>query len=368
MTRRRGLLAGAAVLVALVVILVLSDPTEDRYNLPPLDPRGTGPDGTAALVELLRAEGSTVRLGGLATGDDDVVIALADRLGGEPAADLRAWVRAGGTLVVADPDAALAPTTVDGFPVDVDEPTDCELSALADLDRLDPGLPAEFATEPESSSCFIGPSSDGRDAAAIDVRTFGAGLVVAVSSPLPLTNEALDRGDNAVLATALVAPGEGRRVRVLDPNRFVGDVDEVGDGTVRGALPRRGSEALSQLLVAFVAWALISGRRLGQPVTEELPVPLPASDLVLASGRLLDRNGDVSDAAERLRRRARRDMGVSIGLGPDPPPGELADALRARAGIDTELVHRALLAPVVDEAALVATSARLDRLRRDLYQ
>lgn len=368
MTRRRGLLAGAAVLVALVVILALSDPTEDRYTRPPLDPRGTGPDGTAALVELLQAEGSTVRLGGLVSDADDVVVQLADRLGGEPAADLRAWVRAGGTLVVADPDGALAPPTVRGFSVDVDEPTDCELTALADLDPLDPGLPAVFATEPESSSCFVGSSSDGRDAAAIDVRTLGSGLVVAVSSPLPLTNEALDRSDNAVLATALVAPGERRRVRVLDPNRFIGDAGEVGDGTVRGALPRRGSEALSQLLVAFVAWALISGRRLGQPVTEELPVPLPASDLVLASGRLLDRNGDVSDAAERLRRRARRDMGVSIGLGPDPAPLELAGALRGRAGIDADLVHRALLAPVVDEAALVATSAHLDRLRRDLYQ
>ena len=41
---------------------------------------------------------------------------------------------------------------------------------------------------------------------------------------------------------------------------------------------------------------LIRGRRLGRPVDEELPVPLPASDLVLASGRLLDRNGDIYTA------------------------------------------------------------------------
>lgn len=119
-------------------------------------------------------------------------------------------------------------------------------------------------------------------------------------------------------------------------------------------------------MIAFLAWGLIRARRLGRPVVEELPVPLPASDLVLASGHLLDRNGDVADAAERLRRRARRDLGLTLGLGPDPRPDELAAALRTRAGVDAALVHAALLGPVVDEAALVATSAHLDRLRREL--
>ena len=59
-------------------------------------------------------------------------------------------------------------------------------------------------------------------------------------------------------------------------------------------------------------------------------------------------------------------LGVALGLGADPDPAELAAALAARAGADAGLVHAALLAPVVDEAALVATSAHLDRLRREL--
>ncbi len=161
-------------------------------------------------------------------------------------------------------------------------------------------------------------------------------------------------------------PYPGARVRVIDPNRFYGSTEDVGDGTVLGALPRRMRDAVAQLIVAFVAWGLIRGRRLGRPVDEELPVPLPASDLVLASGRLLDRNGDAGDAAERLRRRARRDLGVVMGLGADPPPTELADALHQRGGVAPELIHAALLVPVVDEADLVTTSAQLDRLRAEL--
>lgn len=368
MSTRRLVLAGSAVALALVGILVLSSPTRDAYDRPALDPRGTGPGGTAALVELLRSEGARVSLGGLPRDRDDVVVQLQDTLGGEPADDLRSWVRAGGTLVVTDPGAALAP---DPGPEGVEPVTrpgaGCEVLALDDLDSVEPGLPTAFEDDPTTSSCFTD-TVQGVQAAAVDVRFVGAGLVAALSTPLPLSNGALGRGDNAVLAVALVAPDQGTRVRILDPNRFYTDASDVGDGTVLGALPPRGSQAVSQLVVAFLAWALISARRLGRPVVEELPVPLPASDLVLASGRLLDRNGDVNDAAERLRRRSRRDLGIALGLGADPPPRELVDALTAHAGVDPALVHAALISPVTDQAALVATATHIDRLRRDLHR
>ncbi len=367
MSRKQAVLAGTAVVLALLAILVLSNPTEDAYDRPALDPRGTGPQGTAALVALLRAEGAAVRLGGLPREADDVVVQLRDTLGGEPADDLETWVRDGGTLVVADPSAELAPERVPSETQPVDRPGEgCQLTALTDLAPLGPGIPTPFATDPSSSSCYLGSSSTAGPTAGVEVRRLDAGLVVALGSTLPLTNGDLGRGDAAVLAVALVGPGDGTQVRVLDPNRFFTDADDVGDGTVLGALPPRGSQAVSQLVVAFLVWALVSGRRLGRPVVEELPVPLPASDLVLASGRLLDRNGDVGDAAERLRRQARRDLGVTLGLGPDPKPTELADALLTHAGADAALVHRALLAPVSDETGLVTTAAHLDRLRRDL--
>lgn len=366
---RRGIIAGvAAVVLALVAILVLSGPSTDPYDRPPLDPRGTGPEGTAAAVELFRAEGARVRIGGLPRDADDVVLQLRDTLSGDAADDLEEWVRDGGTLVLADPVAPLGPPLVDELAEVVDEPSGCELTALAEVEVLDPGLPAELATGPDSSSCFVGGLPGDEAGAGVDVRRLGTGLVVTVSTPLLLTNERLGEADNAVLAVSLVAAWDDPQIRVLDPERFYSDSDDIGDGTVLGALPPRGSQAISQLVVAFLVWALVSGRRLGRPVVEELPVPLPASDLVLASGRLLDRNGDVGDAAERLRRRARRDLGGALGLGPDPHPTELAAALRSRPGIDPSLVERALLTPIVNEAGLVATATHLDRLRRDLHR
>lgn len=365
MTRRRGLVGAVVVVLALVAVLLLSDPTQDRYSLPPLAPRGTGPDGTAALVELLREEGADVRIGGLPDDGDDVALVLRETTSGEAADDLRRWVDDGGTLVVADPVAALAPPG-DGFGPLVADRGDCALRALDDVDRLVPGLPAAYAADGPGLACFPGPTGGGGPTAGLVVTTRGDGRVVALGAPDVLTNELLGQADNAVLAVALMVPYEGVDVRVLDPDRFLGDEGEVGDGTILGALPLRGSQAVTQLVIAFVAWGLIRARRLGRPVVEELPVPLPASDLVLASGHLLDRNGDVADAAERLRRRARRDLGVTLGLGADPPPDELAAALGSRAGADGALVHAALLAPVTDEAGLVATSAHLDRLRREL--
>lgn len=368
MERRGRLAAGVVVLLALVAILVLSSPSTDPYDRPALDPRGTGPDGTAAAVELFRSEGARVRLGGLPRDADDVVLQLRNTVSGDAADDVEAWVRDGGLLVLADLTAPLAAEATTGPAEVVAEASECEVTALATLDRLDPGLPAELAAGPRSSSCFVGRTPGVGEGAGIDVRRLGAGVVVTMSTPLLLTNDRLDEADNAVLAVALVTAWDGRQIRVLDPNRFFSDSTDVGDGTVLGALPPRGSQALSQLVLAFLVWALVSGRRLGQPVVEELPVPLPASDLVLASGRLLDRNGDVGDAAERLRRRARRDLGVTLGLGPDPDPTTLAGALRTRSGLDPTLVDRALLTPIIDEDGLVATATYLDRLRRDLHR
>jgi len=71
-SRRRTVVAAVAAVAVLAMILVLSNPEENRYDRPPLDPRGTGPGGVAALVELLRAEGAQVRIGGTPDERDDV--------------------------------------------------------------------------------------------------------------------------------------------------------------------------------------------------------------------------------------------------------------------------------------------------------
>lgn len=356
---RRGVIAVVAVIVALAAILALSRPRTDPYARPPLDPRGTGPTGLAAMVALAREDGATLRLGGLPRGSDDVVFQPRDTLGGEAARRLRRWVADGGHLVTV-PGAALAPPT--SIPAGTTRPgPGCELDALRDLDQLGTTLAAPYPLDEDASDCFIAAESAG-----VTTRTVGAGLVTGIGDTDPFRNRSLDQGDNAVLALSLLGARPGVTIRVLDANQTFGD-DDVGDGTVLGALPDRGRQAVGQLVVAFLVWGLVRGRRLGHPVAEELPVPLPASDLVLATAELLGRRQDTNDAAERVRRRARRRLGTTLGLGPDPHPGELANALVARGGLSPETVRRALIDPVPDDAALVAVTHALDRLLEDLH-
>lgn len=361
--RRPAILGVLAVVLALGALLVLSRPTQDPYQRPPLDPRGTGPEGLRAVVELLRAFGSDVRIGGIPSADDDVTLQPRDTLSGAPARRLRAWVRDGGTLVVTDPDAALAAAgdNTGLGPVPSFDPDRCDLEALSDIDRLGVAMPRPFAVRPGLTACF----SDDRRAALV-VDRLGSGLVVSLSTPGPLLNENLGRADDAALAVALLGDRPGRSVRILDPNRFISD-REVGDGTVLGALPRRARQGVAQVIVAFLIWGVVRGRRLGQPVPEELPVPVPGSDLVLAVGEMLARGDDVHATADRLRRRARRQLGIAMGLGPDPDPRLLADSLSAHVSMDRPSLDRALVDPVADVDTLIDVAHRLDRLQEELH-
>ncbi|MGH9285318.1 MAG: DUF4350 domain-containing protein, partial [Acidimicrobiales bacterium] len=96
-------LAGAVLVAALV--------TGDRgSDGPALDPSSTGPLGTRALVLLLESFGAEVSLTGDAPGaGTGTALLLVDDLGAERFDALTRWVRAGGTLLVADPRSRLAP-------------------------------------------------------------------------------------------------------------------------------------------------------------------------------------------------------------------------------------------------------------------
>ena len=358
---RRTVLAVVALVVAFGAILVLSRPRQDPFTRPPLDPRGTGPTGLAALSALLRQQGVDLRLGGLPSTDDDLVLQVRDTFSGEPAERLRRWVRDGGTLVVTDPRADLAPDTVDDFLLPRLGIGPCDLDALDDLGNLGVAVTPVYELAPDHSACAASTAGSW-----IDVGALGEGTVVALGSPDPFLNRHLGAGSDAELAVTLLRPRPGVTVRVLDPTRFVGDEGEVGDGTVLGAMPVRGRQALLEIVVAFLVWGLARGRRLGRPVAEDLPVPLPASDLVLSVGELLARGRNPGDAAVRLRRRARRRIGTRLGLGPDPDDDVLLPTLTGL-GIDAGFASYALQAPVYDEPTLVALAHDLDQLTEMLH-
>jgi len=342
----------AAVLAA---VLIAGGPTRDG---PPLDPAGTGPDGTKALVDVLEILGTDVRITDTVDAGHGVALLLVDALGDEAFADLREWVRAGGTLVVADPGSRFAPDIAGAAaigPLETSLPRECALAALADVQRVTAprGVVYEQAGA-DTVGCF--PRGAGHWLVA---RQEQAGTVVALGGPGALTNAALREADNALLAVALLAADHDGSLTFLRPG-----APGEGEASLRELIPDEVVLALVQLAIAFgvvVAWR---SRRLGAPVREAQPVQVAGSELVTAVGHLLQRTGARGQAARLLREDLRRQLAERLGLPADSSPDVVAAAAARRTGRPSDALTSLLSGgdPAAD-GELVALSADLERAR-----
>jgi hypothetical protein len=354
-------LVGGLVAAVLLVAAVAGPPDADG---PPLDPASTGPDGTRALVDSLRALGADVdvtrQLPEPGPGPTSVLL-LRDQLDGGGRAALLRWVEEGGTLVVADPTSPLTPPTTDGAPLGglatVSRSRHCDVPALANVDRVAVRAPSLYEVPRGAVGCFR------QDDAAFAVLTGrGEGTVVALASPAVLVNDALGRADHALLAVALLAPGPGARVTVLRPPR-----PGEGRDTLADLVSPRVWAALAQVAVGFLVLAAWRARRLGRPVAEPLPVPVEGSELVLAVGRLLQAGRGRARAAELLRADLARRLAARAHLPAGLPPAALADAVAARTGMPIDRLRDVLAGPApADEAALVALAQRIESVYEEV--
>lgn len=362
--RTRRLLPWLLVLGGLVVVaLVAGAPREESGT--PLDPGSTAPSGTKALVELLRSFGAQVDTDATALTDrTDVALLLVDNYDPVATDALEAWVRAGGTLVVADPFSTLAPD-VDGATgsFGVGPPLDaqrCDVDALLDVGTIEPGGAVRFEVGESDRSCF----GDGTAAYVVE-QARGAGRIVAVGGPDLFTNEQLGAADDAVLATRLLVPTDGTRTAILQPAAGFGD--DGADRSLGDVLGQGVRLAILQLVVAFVVYAWYRARRLGPPVLEPQPVEIDGSELVVAVGQLLQQAKRPQHAADLLRADTRRRLGERLGLPVDASPSVLADVVAGRTDIDPDQLRRLLAdAPVADDAALLELARNLDSLRQEV--
>ena len=134
--------------------------------------------------------------------------------------------------------------------------------------------------------------------------------MVATGGPEFALNERLDERDNAVLAAALLAPTGTEQVQFVEAAAPIGGGDEtllelVPDGVWRG---------LAQLALAFLLYALWRAIRFGRPVAEPQPVAIAGSELVEATGRLLQRTLDPGRAAEVVRADLRGAVARRLGV------------------------------------------------------
>jgi hypothetical protein len=349
--RRPLLLAGALFVGFLVLVVVLGVPPQ---------PEDAGPTGTAALTELLRRRGVEISSADRPRGEVTFFL-RADLRGPDEAERLVDWVRDGGRLVLADAASRVpgllgisSDHEVGGLTPARTLGADCVVPAAVGVDAIVAGTGDQtWSPGPAAVECF-----HGEQGSFLVVRRIGEGEVVLLGGLTPFTNEHLRDEDDGVLAwNVLGASGEPV---------VLGSALPEGAGRPQGLwglLPPAARAILLQLAAATVAFAIVRGRRLGSPIDERLPSPIPATELAVATGRLYRRSRAAAHALALLQQRFRARTGRRLGLGSTPSEEQVADAVRS-AGLASEEDVTNALRSAGSEDELVTTGRSLERLSR----
>lgn len=356
------------VAVAMMLIVRASPDTE------PFDPRSGADDGARGLVLLLEKFGAEVDVVRAVpeVGDDRRVLVLQDRLSDVQREELGDFVRAGGVVVMADPESPLvgeaSDVTVEGS-IGVASngalaesnvlPEECGVQALQHLRGLFVPDGVLLRTGGDAS-CF----GDG-DAAFVAVRADGAGAIVALGDNSLFVNRYLRYGDNAGLATALLAPTEGSRVSIVLGSEAPKSTADIGTGerTLFDLIRPGVWMAFAQLGIAFVVVAWARGVRTGRPVREPEQVPIAGSELVVATGMLMQRARHSRRAAQLLQSKFHRDLCTQFRL-PATTSAESVDAtVSHRSGVAPGTIVEVLSRDVHDHASLLALSNRIHEIK-----
>ncbi|XRQ11269.1 DUF4350 domain-containing protein [Actinomadura welshii] len=374
-----------AVLLAMVVIAVVLAALRPSTSPQALDPTSPKQDGSRALAEILRGNGTPVDVARDA--DEAVrkaapgtvmVVTRTERLTGEDLtrlasaqvdlllvrptsfalADLAPRVRRDGSTFedAAEPGCALQAATLAG-PVALHESHTYNVTA-----SVTGAVTTCYKTEYGSPRV-------------VQVR-HGARTVTVLGSVAPLTNRRLTEDGNAALAMNLLgtnAAGENSSVVWLVPD-FPEEGSGAGQQSLGDLLPFGVKLFILQLLVAVLLVALWRARRLGPVVAEALPVVVRSAETVEGRARLY-RAGHARDrASDALRSGARERLVPLLGLprsrAQDPSAAqEIVTAVARRTPYDETYVGAALYGPEpLDDAGLIALSDVLDDLERQVRE
>ncbi|MGI8752040.1 MAG: DUF4350 domain-containing protein [Acidimicrobiales bacterium] len=332
----------------------------------PLDPASTASGGAKALDLFVGRLGGNVDTSGrLPAANRGVALILVDRLSATSRRGVDAWVRAGGTLVIADPTSDLAGVA----PAEGSSPNagvsstatlspDCSAPWVAGVGQIDVGSVALLAAPPRATAtCF----DEGLGFFAIE-RTVGEGTVVSLAGPGLWTNGHLGADDNSVLAADLLVPQPGDTVAWL-----TGPVVGGGRQSLIALLPARVDEMLIGGVIALVVVGAWRSRRLGRPVNEEVPVVIPGSELVGAISRLLARNNQRQHAAELLRDELRHEVIMRMAVSPSMAPEVVAEMVANRTGRDATAIQATMYGSApADDGELVDLARTVEEIRQEV--
>lgn len=353
MNRRSWLLVAglASLLVATVLISSPGGPTQ------------SGPDGTLAFRRFVAEMGFEVSDADEPPEPPGTFVLLHDLRREEDAQRVAGWVARGGRLVLADPESLLAeelgieragpgrglfgPQTLSP------RCTTPESSGVRTIAvRISDPLLA--IADPAAIPCF----GDATGAFVIRVPR-GRGIVVVLGGRSPLTNELLDEADNALFAYRIVSSGGPV---VFGPPIPAASLSARPCEGAWDCLPDPAKAGVLQIVAAAIVFALVRARRLGNPVEEPSPSPIPASELIRATAALYRTAGARDHAAGTLRYATIRRLVRRFGL-QSARPEELPALLARASDVPEDDLRHVLNGPVPqDDRDLIALGRDLERM------
>ena len=380
--------AFVALMGFVVLLIVRAQPAPD-----PFDPRSGQPSGARGLVVTLDQFGADVTDTREVPqpSQDTRVLVLDDRLNDQQRQELIDFVDAGGVVIVADPDStlhgglgfdegALELSSEQPPPpqrsVEEDSnvlPGRCTIDALANVRGLFVPDGLLFPVVPSEPTCFTRDAPENEPSlqqfSFVIVREFGAGFIVGLGDNEPFINKNLRRADNAALAVALLVPERGANVTVLQGSDAKSAVSDVGSGdeTLRDLVPQWVWMSLALGAVAFVVFAVSRSTRVGRLVVEPIAAPIAGSELVSATGNLMERAGHAERAGWLLRDHLYRDLCRSHGVDLRVSIDELDNVVALRSGTRPGEVAALLGSTVSGTDGLLDMTAAVDRVRREVF-
>ncbi len=380
-----GAMVFVVAMALVVLLLVRARPASEPY-----DPRSGQPDGARGLVLTLQDAGADVN----STRDVPLVdrvateriLILEDRLDDEQRDAVLDFAEAGGVVVIADPSSTLhGGSDVDGGAVPVSgsslaperrdaeaernvAPGRCTINALGELRGVFVPSGVLFPVGPTEPQCFTDASGADNHSFVI-VREFGAGLIVGLGDNDAFVNRSLRRSDNAGVMVSLLVPTRDTDVAFVIGRGASPTVSDVGSGddTLRDLVPTWAWMSLVLGAIAFVVFAVSRSAREGRIVSEPVAAPIAGSELVSATGNLMQRAGHASRAGWLLMSRLHRDLCQAHGVDVSAPLADLDRAVAERSGVSPGETEHLLRRTATDNASLMALTGSIDQMRQQVF-
>ena len=334
----------------------------------PMDPGSTSPDGTHALVALLREQGvdvveaPDVAAAESAARPDTLVVVLQTLQHLDDDVLQRLSNLPGDRLLVAPSTRtreALAPhVTLAGSVEFGGSDPGCDMREANRAGAVQLGVADEY----EAVDDF--PVTRCYDGALVRYTDDGRTVTVIGSGDFMMNGGLLTDG-NAALAMNLA--GTAPRVIWYAPQERQGDSDAGAD--ISDLIPPAVRWIVIQLCLVIALVALWQGRRLGPLVAERMPVVVRASETVEGRGRLYRSRRARDRAATALRTATLQRMLPRLGLSTNAEPPAVVQAVAQRSGQHAQtLAHTLFGPPPQTDDDLVHLARELDNIERQVAQ